>query len=283
MKKCFFCAALCAGIAAGLFAGVAQASIYLMEDFSGYANGNLVPQNGWTQLGATATLPLQVAGGTVPIPGAQGADNQDAYHNLSASGGVIPAPGAGTTTVYMGLKMSVQSAPTVDFSTTNPSYFAASYTGDNAGGFANERLYASASGAGFVLSAKVTGQSGAPFGTGSTVLNYGELYNVIVRADMNAGAGNDTVSIYVNPTSGDVNSETPYVTVGVGTGTDPSGIGSFVLSQFENATTLNAGVTLNSIVVADKFAQAAMIPEPASIVLLGLASLALVGRRRRRG
>ena len=256
----------------------ANAATYLMEDFSTYADGNLVGQNAWTQLGGTATAPIQVSGGQVVIPAAL-ADNQDAYHNNSA--GSIAAPGVGTTSIYLGLKMSVQTAPTVGFP-PNPSYFAALYTGDNASGFANERLFASASGSGYVLSAKVTGQAGAPFATGTTVLDFDTVYNIIVRANMNAGAGNDTMQVYVNPTQSDVNLETPYLTAAIGTGTDPTGIGSLVLSQFGNASTLAAGVTIDSIVMADSFAEAAMVPEPSSLLLAGAAGLALLYWRRRR-
>jgi hypothetical protein len=269
--------ALAALAALGAYSRSANAATYLMEDFSTYADGNLVGQNDWTQLGGTATAPIQVSGGQVVIPAAVG-DNQDAYHNNSA--GSIAAPGVGTTSIYVGLKMSVQTAPTVGFP-PNPSYFAALYTGDNASGFANERLFASASGSGYVLSGKVTGQAGAPFATGTTVLDFDTVYNIIVRANMVAGAGNDTLQVYVNPTQGDVNLETPYLTAVIGTGSDPTGIGSLVLSQFGNASTLAAGVTINSIVMADSFAEAAMVPEPSSLLLAGVAGLALLYWRRR--
>jgi hypothetical protein len=276
-RKRLLLTALVALAALGVISQSANAATYLSEDFATYSNGNLVGQNGWTQLGAPATAPIQVSGGQVVMP-APLADNQDAYHNNSA--GSIPAPGVGTTSIYLGLKMSVQTAPTVGFP-PNPSYFAALYNGDNGSGFANERLFASASGSGYVLSAKVTGQAGAPFATGTTVLDFNTVYNIIVRANMVAGAGNDTLDIYVNPTQSDVNLETPYLTAVVGTGTDPTGIGSFVLSQFGNASTLAAGVSLNSVILADTFAEAAMVPEPSSFLLAGAAGLALLYWRRR--
>jgi hypothetical protein len=269
--------ALVALAALGTYSRSTIAATYLMEDFSTYSNGNLVGQNGWAQVGASVTGPIQVSGGQVVIPATAG-DDQDAYHNHSA--GSIAAPGVGTTSIYLGLKMSVQTAPAATFP-PNPSYFAALYTGDNASGFANERLFASASGSGFVLSGKVTGQAGAPFETGTTVLDFDTVYNIIVRANMVAGAGNDTMQVYVNPTQADVNLETPYLTAVIGTGSDPTGIGSFVLSQFANSSTLPAGVTINSVVLADTFAEAAMVPEPSSLLLAGVAGLALLYWRRR--
>jgi hypothetical protein len=280
MRRQLGSAALGAAVLLGAMAQLASATTFINESFSTYANGNLVGQNGWTQLGGTATAPIQVSGGQVLIPAAAG-DNQDAYHNNSA--GVIPSPGAGTTSIYVGMKMSVQTAPTVGFP-PNPSYFAALYNGDNASGFANYRFFASASGSGYVFSGKVTGQAGAPFGTGSTELSFNTTYNVVIRANMTAGAGNDTLQVYVNPTNSDVNLETPYLTATIGTGTDPAGIGSFVFSQFQNASTLAAGVTINSVVMSDSFAEAAMIPEPSSMVLAGLAGVIGLGytwRRRR--
>src|SRR5882762_3933456 len=89
----------------------ARAALYLNDNFSTYASGNLVGQNGWSQLGANANLPLQVSGGQVVIPGAQSADNQDAWKDNTA--GVVPAPASGTTSIFYGLDLTVQSAPTI--------------------------------------------------------------------------------------------------------------------------------------------------------------------------
>src|SRR5689334_2031711 len=142
----------------------AHASMLINDNFSTFSNGNLVGQNGWTQLGFTATtLPLQVSGGKVVIPGAQSADNQDAWKNLS--GGVVSPPVSGTTSICYGLDLTVQSAPVTGPGDLNPSpsYFAALYNGASGTGFANERLTAKDNSANipgtYLLGARITGQA----------------------------------------------------------------------------------------------------------------------------
>src|SRR4051812_5640552 len=88
-------------IAISLLPSSSRAALLLNESFSGYANGNLVGQNGWNQLGGASTLPIQVSGGQVVIPGGQSADNQDGWKDHTA--GVVAAPASGTTSVYVGM------------------------------------------------------------------------------------------------------------------------------------------------------------------------------------
>ena len=259
----------------------AWASLLLNENFSSYASGNLVGQNGWTQVGAASSLPLQVTGGKVVIPGGQSADNQDAFKDNSA--GVVPVPGSGTTSIFYGLDLTVQSAPTLGSGgITSPSYFAALYNGAGGTGFANERLTAQDNSANvsgtYLLGARVTGQAADPFTYGTTPLSYGTLYNVVVEADMVAGSGNDTLEIFVNGT--------PYLTHPMGAlASDPAGIGSFVLSQFASATVGNVGATIGAVRMADNYNEAAGVPEPSTILLgclalLGFSSKIRSGHRR---
>ena len=210
------------------------------------------------------------------IPSSQTADNQDAWKDNTA--GVIPPPGAGTTSVYEGLNLTVQSAPALGVGgIVAPSYFTALYNAAGAGGFANERLTAqdnSASVAGtYLLGCRVTGQAADPFTYGVAPLNYNTLYNVVVECDMIAGAGNDTMEIFVNGAL--------YLSHPMGaSASDPTGIASLVISQFANATTGNVGATIGGVRLADNFAEASGVPEPAAAVLLGLgAGIALLRRR----
>ena len=72
----------------------------LTDKYSTYANGDLVGQNGWTQLLVPTTGPIQVTGGKVVFPvlppgtTTPAADNQDAYKSLSAS---VAPPATGAT------------------------------------------------------------------------------------------------------------------------------------------------------------------------------------------
>jgi hypothetical protein len=255
-----------------------QATLYLDADFGTYANGALVGQSGWTQLGAAATVPLTVAGGTVTIPAPQDADNQDAWKNLA--GGAILSPAVGTKSVYIGLDVTVNSAPVIDSNPfTSPSYFAAVYTGDGPSslGFANERLSAIDNSANvpntFLLAARITGQAGDPF-TYGTPLTYGTPYSVVARMDMVAGVGNDLLEVFVNGVSNFTNP--------IAGGTDPIGMGAFVISQFAVPPVGIPGVTIGAVRMADNYAQAAGVPEPSTILLAtGLLLGAIAPMRRR--
>jgi hypothetical protein len=269
----------------GAVAAGAHAALYLDDNFGTYASGDLVGQNAWAQLGTRATVPLQVTGGQVVIPymaptGAGGStvDNQDAYKSFTSA----PAPASGTTSVFVGAMVTVNAAVPYVPSVSSPSYFMA--MSDTATGFANERFTAEDDGSGqaFFFGARVTGQAGYPWAFGGA-LNYGQTYKVIMQADMVAGASNDQVKLYVDPTSSDLGSQTPYATAtGTGTGTDPTALGVLILSQYYAATTGQDGVTIGALRVSDNFADAYGVPEPATLCLLALGGLSIVRRRSSR-
>jgi hypothetical protein len=268
-------------IAAVVLPNQARATLLINDDFSTFASGNLAGQNGWTQLGFVATtLPVQITGGKAVIPGAQSADNQDVWKNNSAPGGVILPPVSGTTSIFYGLDLTVQSAPVTGPGDLNPSpsYFAAVYNATGAGGFANERLTAKDNSANvpgtYLLGARITGQASDPF-TFGTPLSYGTPYNVVVEADMVAPtAANDTLEIFVNGSL--------YMSHTIGaTAADPTGMGSFVISQFASAATGNVGATIGHVRMADNFAQAAGVPEPSTLVLGCLSAVGLISIVRR--
>ena len=272
-------AVLFLAIAAVALPNQARATLLINDNLSTFASGNLVGQNGWNQLGAVVnTLPLQVTGGKVVIPGAQTIDNQDAWKNLSTA---ISPPASGTTSIFYGLDLTVNSAPVVSAAgpITSPSYFAAIYNGANAGGFANERLTAqdnSANIAGtYFVAARITGQAGNPFTVGTTPLNYNTQYNVVVEEDMIAPtANNDTLEVFVNGAL--------YLSQNIGTGSDPTGQASFVISQFASSTVGNVGAMIGAVRVADNYAQAATgVPEPSTLVLGSVAALGLISVARR--
>ena len=64
------------------------------------------------------------------------------------------------------------------------------------------------------------------------------------------------MSVYVEPTSPDLSSQTPYANNPIGSGTPPASVGSFVISQFGTNTVANDGVSIGKVVVADSFASA---------------------------
>jgi PEP-CTERM motif len=252
---------------------------YLNDSFNTFAAGNLVGQNAWTQLGAVATVPLQVTAGQVVIPASQTADNQDAWKNTNATDLSL----TGTTSYFYGVRGSISNAPVVPGTFASSSYFAAMYTSQNAGGFANYRLTAIDNGAGtYVLGVRITGQAGDPFTFGTTGLAYNTSHVIIGELQPNA-LGGILFNLYVDPTSPNLASQTPYVVNTIGTGTPPISIGSFVFSQFASATVGNVGGAFDQTVVTDNFAGAynlLQVPEPTSLALTGLGLGAVWLRRR---
>lgn len=263
-----------AALASAAMAGAAQANILLNDNFSTFTSGDLVGQNSWTQLGTTATSPIQVSSGQVVIPAIQAgssADNQDAYKTFTS----VAAPGSGTTSVFVGLNLNISAAQ------ASPSYFLA--LSDTPTGFANERLTAKDNGGNtYVLGARVTGQAGYPFVYGTTALEYNTTHNVVLEADLVGGTQNDVVKVFVDPISNDLSTQTPYLTETYtsGSGTDPTALGVLILSQFASSTVGQDGVTIGSVRVADTFAEAAAVPEPAALSLAALAGAAVLARRR---
>jgi PKD repeat protein len=212
------------------------------DDFSTFQqNTNLVGQQSWTQEGVTNTLPLQVTNGAVVIPPGQTIPNQSAYKNFTQT----------NSTVFYGMTIAMNFANT---NTTAPQYFAGLNIVTNAADFNNYRFSAKAGDPGnsnFVFVIRITGQGADPY-TQGPILSYGTQYRVIVQAI----AGGSNASVYVNPTSSDLASQTPYTTNFIGGGTPPPSMGSFVIQQLErNATafTTSAGAAIGKVVVADNF------------------------------
>jgi len=260
-------------------AAPAAADVLLDDNFSSpaFTSGDLAGQQGWAQLGASATAPIQIAGGRAVIPGiASGGstqDNQDIYKSFS----LVSPPASGTTSVYAGLTLRVDSAG------SNPSYFLA--MSDTSTGFANERVAARGNANNtFSLGARVTGQAGFPYAFGGD-LTYGQDYTVVVEAALTAGAQNDVIRLFVAPTGTPLDMSTPYATgmySGSGSGTDPVGLGVLILAQFASSTVSQAGLSIGAVRVATTFAEAAAVPEPASIALVALGALPLAALARRR-
>jgi hypothetical protein len=245
----------------------AQAQTLASANFSSYANGDLVGQNGWLQYNTSATAPIQVVNGAVTWAGngLTSVNNQDA---MLSFGQVIAQPSSGSTILNFDLLLSVSSAGAA------PSYFAALNGLDSTvtvNNFQNVRIAARSSGSGFVFGTRLNGQGGYPFGYGSTVLNYNQVYALRAEVNLVAGNANDFINLYVGSSFSNLSL---YGTAGYSTGTVTDiTVGAMLLSQFANASNYESGVSIQSMSVS-------IVPAPGAIALLGVAGLA-AGRRRR--
>jgi autotransporter-associated beta strand protein len=220
--------------------------------FSTYPNGTLVGTNGWQQYLAPSTNPLQVNAGAVRWSGgATTTDDQDAM--LSFEQQVTP-PLSGTTVLTYDLVMNVAAA-----SVGSPSYFAAlnTLTGNTTtNNFQNSRLAVTASGTGFVIGGRVTGQTGYPYRFGTTVLSLNQDYALRAEVYQVAGNANDFIKLYVGP---DFSTLTLHATAGYSSGavTDPT-YGAMLLSQFSDVSAVGSTVSVKSM-----SASYSLTPQPA--------------------
>ncbi|MEQ1935534.1 MAG: hypothetical protein ABL962_16870, partial [Fimbriimonadaceae bacterium] len=155
-----------------LLAQPASATIFFNDDFSTFTSGNLVGQPGYTQVGASATGPLQVAGGNVVVPGGQSVDNQDALRGAA----VTLTDG---TSLFMAASINISSAPSFTANSGNGSAY---FLAIRSGGFDNGRIVAKTSSTDpskYVLGVRATGQGANTFVFGTTELNFGQEYNVV--------------------------------------------------------------------------------------------------------
>jgi hypothetical protein len=123
--------------------------------------------------------------------------------------------------------------------------------------------------------------SGATYATGPwAVLNQVNLF--VVKYTFVAGTGNDTLSLYVNPTPGGSEPGTPDVSL-TAAGTDAASLQTLGFKAQGNATTGNW--IFDSLQIGDTWADVTptTVPEPSAVALLGFGVFGLaVWRRARR-
>lgn len=215
---------------------------YYCDDFSTYTSGDLVGQKGWQQVSGDGGVPtITVVNGEVVIPRTDVAVNaQDAFKNIPLTSNV---------TLYAGVELAISNAPAL-----NPSYFMAlnvTTNGTTGSNFANYRVTAVSTNSGFTFAVRITGQTGDPFTYGTTTLTYGQKYRVIIEAN----AVGTNMNVYVDPTSGTLGANTPYMVHPVAGGTPPLSIGDLLISQFSNGgSALEVGLSISKMCVSTNFA-----------------------------
>jgi hypothetical protein len=234
--------------------------IVLSDDFSG-GNGNLVgtppdvSTGNWSQTGATATNPIQVSSNKAAI----GPTGQDVYAAFSQSIADI-GPNA---YLHTSMDINLSAVGTGD-------YF--SHLSDPAGttSFFFQRLGAVATTGGYFLTLAVTGGGGAATTPGTTVLSLNASHHVDVYWNfVGTGGLNDTFSVYVD------NSVTPDISkTWDSTNAEPLQVSAGNFRQ-------GGGAAAAPTLTADNL-QVDYVPEPASLLLAGVAGLLGLAVRRSR-
>lgn len=258
MKKYFLSSSLTLlGLAA-----VAHSGPIATEDFD-YAPGAIAGLNGpsgfagaWRGSGSVDATGLTYPG-LLSDGGrfASAGGNSGAFRDLGAF------YGTDGTTVFVSVLVSGQ--PGV--SGNNPDYAGLSFldAGDN-----NERLFLGktflATNYGFERSGGATTLSGTAVSASTTFL----------VAEFNFLPGNDTVNLYVNPTPGIAAPDVvPF----------SASVADFFFDRIRLQSGLDGGESFNfdAVRLATTYAEVSPAPEPTSMLLLGLAGVGLLARRRR--
>jgi hypothetical protein len=205
----------------------------------------------WSNVSAPTTNPLSIVSNAVPLSAGGGEDA------LSLTAGQIPTtPG---NVIHTGLDINVSSA------TATGDYF--QHLGDGSTSIFFQRLFAKSSGTGYVLGLVDTSGTGSTITYGSTVLSFGTSNHVDINWTPVAGNNNDTFAVLVNTL--------PYLThIWTSTTVEPTLIKSANLRQ--GGATTSAALTVDNYVVDAPVT----VPEPATIMLLGIIGVAGLGCRR---
>lgn len=241
------------------------------DNFNSYTAGaNLSGQGPWTATAAALT-PMQVTNiATGDNAVRLGTSGQDEFAALT-SGTVTPGDG---NSFYFSLSLNVISAQATG------DYFMHDSTPAGTTTAFFDRLHIKSTTGGFLLGIVET-SGGAVVSYGTGVLTLGTTYQVVVARHFVAGALNDTLAVYVNPTDTSVElNNTAYVTKAwTSTTAENTAVSALNLRQ---GTAANAPAeVVDNILASTTFADVT-IPEPSTVVLVGLGLVGLLGIRRRR-
>jgi hypothetical protein len=217
-----------------------------------YTDAPLIGQNGWAITGTSVVNALAVTNSATNGQVNMTNNGQDVNRTFTA---------VTSGSIFFNVAVNVSAALTGDY---------AIHFGDGGTSNFNARTYFKSSGTGFVLA--LTTSTGTPTNYGSTVLNFGTSYNLLVRYDLVSGTTNDTGALFVNPTTFDGSGDTAYITA-QNIGTDATSISSFNLRQ---GTAANApSLYIDSVQVFT------VTPEPTMIGLVSIVVLAAARVRQR--
>ncbi len=252
------------GLTAALAVQASAQTVVFSNNFAtGYTNGNLVGQNGWTLTGSATNNPLQITNSRAVI----GTSGQDAWNAFST---VL------TNADYVGGYALTKISLSLDSAQATGDYFFHLSSPTNTTTAFYQRLYARSTNTGFQLGISASSTNlGNLASYGSTILSFSNTYTAVLKWNFVAGGFNDTFSLYVDPV-GDLATNPVYATATFATN-EPTNLAA---ANFRQGSAANAPVVrVDSITVE-------IVPEPSTFAMLGLAGLGFAGymlRRRRRG
>ena len=251
-----------------------KAANYLTVDFStGYTVGNLagltqdaVGQNGWAQTGTAATTPIQYSstlGGAVI-----NTSGQDIWKPLTSA-----APNTAGTSLLSRIDFKITAAQA-----TGDYFFNVSDPAGTASNF-YQRLFARSTTGGFNLGIMTTSGAGSATVYGTSVFNFNQAYTAVLGWNFVTGTLNDTMNLYVNPTSNIRANLTAEVTSNwLTTTAEPTATISAVNLRQGNASNA-ASAVISSLSVGDSLASVGVVPEPSSSMLMVVGVAGLIGLR----
>jgi hypothetical protein len=257
-------------LAVGIFSLAAASSAHALvtifnADFNSptYSNGMLnsgtdttTPgQDGWLGTNGTANL---ITVSNAATNGFVSLNNNGQDVRRIFDSGIAFTAGS---SVWYDADINVSTALTGDY---------ALHLGDGGTSLFYGRTYFKSSGTGFVLALATS--SGTPTNYGTTVLNFGQIYHLLVRYDIVAGAANDTGALFINPTTQDGSGDTQYVAA-QNIGTDATTIAAVAMRQ-------GAAASAPTLTVDNLRVFSTAVPEPGTIAAL-VGGFAVLGLRRR--
>jgi autotransporter-associated beta strand protein/parallel beta-helix repeat protein len=234
--------------------GVDNAALANTDFSSGYLEGNLVGQDGWSVYGTGANGPITVRGGAVEL--GSGTSYQSVFKPIS------PYQFGDAASVYIRIDLQVQSAS----ATGNDFFFITRETDSITGqptGKSYFRLYVRAAGSGFQIGWNPHAETGATVTPAvptyaDTIFQLNTDYQLVLRCDSTAARNNDDTFLYLNPLRADATpllSRTTWVgntdEFSASTSTAANRVGDYLnLVLRQPANTPSISIKVRNIVVA---------------------------------
>ncbi len=245
---------LAIALISGLLASSASASILTSDTFS-YPNGSLVGNGGWVNHSGTV--------GSLLVSGGQAVVREDNSATEDANKPFTNVPGS----LYYGIDFSVDNlgTPIIDDGTPDFEYFA--HFSDGGTTIFTGRLDVVARGGAGDFRVGISTASGTAEATWGADLMFATTYRAIVKYDQVA----DQAQLWINALV-----DTDPSILGADLVDPGDTISAFALRQSDSDA--NELVRVDNLIVATTFAE--VVPEPATVTLLGLGLIGLIRRRR---